>query len=691
MTARNGKASAERMAALREEIERHDRLYYEKAKPEISDREYDLLIDELEELEARYPELATGESPTRRVGSDRAEGFEQIDHPVPMLSIGNSYSPEEVVEFDERIRRQLKGEVGPETPIEYAVETKIDGVAITVMYEDGELSYAATRGNGRRGDVITANAKRIKAVPQRIGGKRAPSPRGRFEARGEVFLRIKDFEKLNAERRERGEELYANPRNLTAGTLKLLDSSLVARRPLDVFFYSTGVSEGRLPPTHMELVKMLGELGFPTNPHIWLFRNAKEILGKIEEWEGERKKLPYETDGLVIKVNDLALREKLGATSKSPRWVVAYKFSAEQAETVLEEIGLQVGRTGVVTPVAHLKPVFLAGSRISRATLHNADELERKDIRVGDRVIIEKGGDVIPKVVRPLVHLRTGKERKFVFPAVCPVCGDALKREEGEVAYRCVNISCPAQVKERIRHYAGRNAMDIEGLGEKLVDQLVDAGLVSDIADLYELTVERVAELPRMAEKSARNLIEQIEASKDRSLGALIFGLGIRFVGQTAGRTLARAFETLEELAAADRERLEAVEDVGEVMAGSVVEFFSDASNRKLIGRLREAGVNFRRHAEERPAEVSADSPFAGLTCVLTGKLEAMDREEGERKIEALGGKAAGSVSKQTDLVIAGPGAGSKLKKAKELGIEVIDEAEFLRRLKAAGAGVRLV
>jgi DNA ligase (NAD+) len=680
------KAARERVGFLRKEIERHNRLYYEEAMPEISDREYDLLIDELEALEGRYPELATGESPTRRVGADRAEGFEQIEHAVPMLSISNSYSPEEVVEFDARIRRQLKGEIGPETPIEYAVEVKIDGVAITVMYEDGELKYAATRGNGRRGDVITSNAKRIKAVPQTLGGRKHAAPKGRFEVRGEVFLRIEDFRKLNAEREKRGEELYANPRNLTAGTLKLLDSSIVAKRPLDVFFYSTGVTEAAVPATHMELLERLGALGLPTNPHVWRFERVEAILEKIEAWEGERRKLPYETDGLVIKVNDLALREKLGTTSKSPRWVLAYKFSAEQAETELEEIGLQVGRTGVVTPVAHLKPVFLAGSRISRATLHNADELERKDIRVGDRVVIEKGGDVIPKVVRPLAHLRTGKERKFNFPETCPVCGDALRREEGEVAYRCVNISCPAQVKERIRHYAGRNAMDIEGLGEKLVDQLVDAGMVKDIADLYELTAERVAELPRMAEKSARNLIEQIEASKDRSLGTLVFGLGIRFVGQTAGRTLARAFGSLEELAAADRETLEAVEEVGEVMAGSIVEFFSDASNRKLIERLRRAGVRFERREEEAPPQVAADSPFAGKTCVLTGKLEAMDREEGERKIEALGGKAAGSVSRKTDLVIAGPGAGSKLKKAQELGIEVIDEEEFLKRLKAAGA-----
>lgn len=676
----------ERVRELREEIARHDRLYYEEAKPVVSDREYDLLVQELEELEHRHPELAEATSPTQRVGSDRAEGFEQIEHPVPMLSIGNSYAPEEVLEFDQRIRRQLKGQIEADETIEYAVETKIDGVAVTVMYEDGKLLYAATRGNGWKGDLITANARRIKAIPQTLGGKGKHAPRGRFEVRGEVFMRVRDFEKLNEERKAQGEELYANPRNLTAGTLKLLDSGLVAKRPLDAFFYATGQSESPLPPTHMELIELLGELGLPTNPHVWLFKDAAAILKKIEEWEEERRKLPYETDGLVIKVNRLDLREKLGTTAKSPRWLLAYKFSAEQAETVLEEIGLQVGRTGTVTPVAHLTPVFLAGSKISRATLHNADELERKDIRVGDRVVIEKGGDVIPKVVRSLANLRTGKERKFKFPERCPVCNDRLYREEGEVAYRCVNISCPAQVKERIRHYATRNAMDIEGLGEKLVDQLVDEKLAEDIGDLYELTLEKLVELPRMAEKSATNLLEQIEASKDRELGALIFGLGIRHVGQTAARTLARHFETLDDIAAASVEELQGVEDIGEVVAASIAAFFHDSSNRKLIERLRKAGLRLKRRPEEAPPKVGGKSPFSGLTCVLTGKLESMERSEGEKKILALGGKVAKSVSRKTNLVIAGPGAGSKLDNAREFGVEVIDEEEFLKRLKSAGS-----
>lgn len=671
--------------SLRAEIEHHNRLYYQEAQPEISDREYDLLVQELEELEDRYPELRSEASPTRKVGEERAEGFEEIEHPVPMLSIGNSYSPDEVVEFDARLRRQLKGELAEDEALDYAVETKIDGVAITIMYEDGELQYAATRGNGRKGDVITANARKIRNVPVKLGGKGRKAPKGRIEIRGEVFLKTEDFEKLNREREARGEMTYANPRNLTAGTLKLLDPTLVAKRPLDVLFYSVGLCDEPLPATHMELIDHLRELGCPTNPHLWRFENVDGILEKIQEWEGKRHELPYETDGLVIKVNRLDLREKLGATSKSPRWLIAYKFSAEQAETVLEDIGLQVGRQGSVTPVAHLKPVFLAGTRISRASLYNADELERKDIRVGDRVVIEKGGDIIPKVVRPLANLRTGRERKFKFPEDCPVCGEPLRREEGEVAYRCINISCPAQVKERIRHYASRNAMDIEGLGEKLVNQLVDEGLIADIADLYDLNIEKLVELPRMAEKSAGNLVEEIEASKDRALSALIFGLGIRYVGNTAARKLAREFEDLEELARSDRERLEQIEDVGEVMAESIEEFFSEVRNRELVDRLRKYGVNMKRKAEEAPAKADESSPFNGLTCVLTGKLEAMERGEAEKKITALGGKPTKSVSKSTDLVVAGPGAGSKLDKARSLGVRVIDEEEFLALLEDAG------
>jgi DNA ligase (NAD+) len=547
------------------------------------------------------------------------------------------------------------------------------------------MKDAATRGDGRRGDDVTANIKTIKAIPHKIGGKKRPAPAGRLEVRGEVFMKRADFEKLNQQREKEGQPLFANPRNTTSGTLKQLDSSIVASRPLHAYLYSIGASEAPLPPTHLESLEYLQSLGLPTNPQRWHCKSVDEIIQFLETWETERRKLPYDTDGIVIKVNRLDLQQRLGATAKHPRWLLAYKFSAEQAETTLESIELQVGRTGAVTPVAHLKPVFLAGSKISRATLHNADEIRRKDVRVGDRVVIEKGGDVIPKVVRALIHLRTGSEKVFKFPAHCPVCGGDLARPEGEAAHRCVNLSCPAQVKERIRHYARRDAMDIEGLGDKLVDQLVDKGLVADVADLYDLTEGKLSDLERMAEKSARNLLAQIEASKQRSLAALIFGLGIRYVGAQAARLLATRYETLADIARADREELAAVEGIGNVIAESLVDFFANPPHRDLIARLERAGVNTQRLAEEAPSAPPASSPLAGKTCVLTGELESMKRSEAEKLILRLGGKATGSVSPKTDLVIAGPGAGSKLKKAQALGVEIIDEPEFLSRLRAAG------
>jgi DNA ligase (NAD+) len=712
-----------RIEELRRAIQEHRELYYNEGRPRIEDTEYDLLEKELEALETAWPEEAEGETPTARVGSDRAEGFETIEHPAPMLSIGNTYSAEELREFDERVRRF--GGLDADAPLEYVVELKIDGVAIALMYRDGRLEYAATRGDGVRGDVVTENVRTIESIPDAIGGP-AP-PEGRFEARGEVYLTRKDFEAINrrqeadferrlkattdAKRRDelekRGPDIYANPRNLTAGTLKQLDSAVVAERPLSVCFYAVGAVDGVLPATHWEFLKELERLGLPTNPQRWLCKNVDDILKIIEEWETSRRELPYDTDGLVIKVNDLALRKRLGATAKSPRWLVAYKFSAEQAQTTLESIELQVGRTGAVTPVANLKPVLLAGTTVKRATLHNADEIERKDIRVGDQVVIEKGGDIIPKVLRVVDSVRTGKERRFVFPEQCPVCGGKLHRSEEEVAHRCVNAACPAQVKGRILHYAGRKAMDIDGLGDKIVDELVEGGHVKNIADLYELTLDRMAAIlenqrakargkedadeesgkgkksKETPTKAAENLITGIDAARGRPLARLIFGLGIRFVGETAGRLLARHYASLNAVADASEEELIAIDGIGEVVARSIREFFEERNNLDLIGRLRRNGVNLERLPEEAPPAAAAveGSPFAGKVCVLTGTLESMTREEGEAKIEALGGKATGSVSKKTDLVIAGPGAGSKLKKARDLEIEVIDEAEFVRRI----------
>ncbi|HOR28920.1 MAG TPA: NAD-dependent DNA ligase LigA [Candidatus Sumerlaeota bacterium] len=679
--------AAIRIESLREQIRHHDELYYRHAAPEITDREYDALVDELRELEKRFPQFSSEASPTETVGSDRAEGFETVVHPVPMLSISNTYTPGEVREFDERIRRLLGR--GEKEAIPYVVELKIDGVAVTIMYQDGRLEYAATRGDGVRGDLITANIRTIHKIPARLPEGAGLAPRGRFEVRGEVFMRHGEFQKLNQQRIELGLEPFANPRNTTAGTLKLLDARLVAERPLDIFLYAVGAHDAPLPARHWEVLELLDRLGLPTNPERRRCENLDEVLAAIESWETARKELDYDTDGLVIKVDELALREELGARSKSPRWMIAYKFSAEQAQTRLHGIELQVGRTGAVTPVAHLEPVFVAGSTISRATLHNADEIERKDIRVGDTVIIEKGGDVIPKVVRVIESLRTGQEAPFVYPTECPVCGGGLHRPEGEAVHRCINASCPAQVKGRILHYASRNAMDIDGLGDKIVDQLVDGGHVEDIAGLYELTREQLAGLERMAEKSADNLLRGIDESRRRPLANLIYALGIRFVGSAGARLLVRRYASIDALIAAGEEELTAIDGVGEVVARSVREFIAEEKNRRLIERLRMHGVNLERLPEEAPpsAEALAGSPFAGKTCVLTGKLETMSREEGEERIAALGGKAAGSVSKKTDLVIAGPGAGSKLEKARQLGIEIIDEAEFIRRLEAAAGG----
>ncbi len=676
-------AARERIDELRRLVEYHDDLYYKRAAPEISDREYDLLAAELAELERRFPQFVSPASPTQKVGADRAEGFATIVHPIPMLSISNTYSIDEVREFDDRVHRRL--EMPAAEPVAYVVELKIDGVAVTLMYENGRLRYAATRGDGVRGDEITANARTIGRLPKTLEKLDNFSPDGRFEVRGEVFFRCREFEQLNEKRVAAGLDPFANPRNSTAGTLKLLDPKLVAQRPLDVYLYSTGVADATLPPTHWELLRLLDGLGLPTNPDRRHCASLDRVFEAIEHWETARRELDYETDGLVIKVDDLSLHGRLGVRTKSPRWLIAFKFSAEQAQTKLENIELQVGRTGAVTPVAHLQPVLLAGTTIRHASLHNADEIERKDIRVGDQVIIEKGGDIIPKVVRVLNSLRAGDEKGFVYPETCPVCGSRLQRAEGEAVHRCVNHACPAQVKERLRYYAARQAMDIDGLGDKLVDQLVEVGVVKDIADLYLLTPEQVAGLERMAAKSAENLIGAIEVSKARPLANLIIGLGVRFVGVSGARLLASRYQSIDALSRAEEEELLGIEGVGEIMARNITEFFREPHNLELINRLREASVNLERRADEVASEAApVESPFTGKSCVLTGKIETMTREEGAARIVALGGKISGSVSSKTDLVIAGPGAGSKLKKAQQLGIEVIDEDEFRRRLAAA-------
>ncbi len=672
------KEAIKRINSLREQIEHHNYLYYILNAPVISDREYDLLLRELEELEHRYPHLATPSSPTRRIGEKLTEGFKTVVHDIPMLSIANTYLADELREFDERIKRFLKLPASDE--LEYVVELKIDGVSIAVIYEDSQLARAATRGDGIRGDDVTVNVRTIRNIPLRL--RKTPRRGKILEIRGEVYLPWGALEKLNEEREQKGEPLFANPRNAAAGSLKLLDPSLTAARPLSTFIYAVGSTDFPLPDTHWELLSFLQDLGFCVNPNRWLCKNIEEVIRKSEEWEPQRKSLAYETDGLVIKLNNRALYDKLGTTAKSPRWLVAYKFSAEQAETQLLDIKLQVGRTGTITPVAELKPVFLAGSMISRATLHNVDEIKRKDIRIWDRVIIEKGGEVIPKVVAVLTSLRTGKEEEFVFPDKCPICGSPLLRTEGEVAIRCQNAGCPGQIKEQLRHFASRNAMDIEGLGDSLVNQMVDKGLVRDYADLYTLTIDKVKALDRMAEKSASNLIEGIEKSKTRPLSSFIFALGIRYVGLQSAKILARRFPDFEALKIASLEDLQGIEGIGDVMGESLYSFFQNKDNLILIDKLFSSGVS-PVSEKTKPGGEAQESPsfFSGKTFVLTGILSSMERDKAREEIERRGGKTSDSVSKKTAYVIAGDNPGSKLSKAQTLGIPILDEKSFLEKL----------
>lgn len=672
----------DRMRALARELERHNALYYDKAAPEIDDRQYDLLVTELADLEKQHPQLVAADSPTRHVGGRTTEGFPTVRHATAMLSISNTYSLDDLREFDARVRRML----GTSDPVPYLVELKIDGVSATLFYRDGKLRYGATRGNGTEGDIITENLLTLDDVPEILPNWQAPAGAA-LEVRGEVYMDLPGFKKMNIERQNSDLEPFANPRNATAGSLKLLDSRATARRPLHLFAYAVGLAENYdLPETHGGFLKHLEGLGFPVNPLHWRCAGVEDVFAIIEEWEEKRKELPYETDGLVIKVDDRGLYERLGSTSKSPRWLCAYKFSAEKAQTRILSIETQVGRTGAITPVANLEPVFLAGSTVSRATLHNRDEIARKDIRVGDQVLVEKAGDIIPKVIRVLEHARTGEEVPYVFPEVCPACGSHLVIAEEEVAVRCENIACSAQIKERIRHFAARNAMDIEGLGTKLVELLVDAGLVHNFSDIYKLQVEQVAALERMAQKSAQNLIDGIEASKQRPFASFLFALGIRHIGDTTSALLARDFGTLEALMQASAEQLEAVEGVGGILAESTVAFFDQEENRAELKRLEESGLSVALSetelAESRArAEAAESSPVAGKTFVLTGTFPTMKRSDAKKRIVAQGGKVSGSVSKNTAYVVAGESAGSKLEKAEALGVAVLDEAALLELL----------
>ncbi len=661
----------ERLDQLRQEIERHNQLYYQAAQPEIPDHVYDGLMQELIALETAHPEWGTADSPSRKLGEQPLAGFETVTHAVPMMSLANTYNKDELVAFDARVRKGI-----PDTPFRYVLEPKIDGVAVTVRYEQGTLVLAATRGDGRQGDDITRNLRTLDSLPKQLTG--APAPKV-LEVRGEVFMPKAGFVTLNQRREELGLSVFANPRNAAAGSLKQLDARVVAERPLEVLFYAAGALDGVLFETHEQMLEAFKSWGLPTHSHYWVGETIDEVLLALDELEQQRHEFPYELDGGVIKVNERAVYETLGYTAKSPRWAVAYKYAPERAETRLRSITIQVGRTGILTPVAELEPVTVAGSTISRATLHNEDEIRRKDIRVGDRVWVEKAGEVIPAVVGVNKEARTGDEQPFAMPDQCPECGHAVTRREGEVALRCENLHCPAQLKQWLRHFASRGAMDIEGLGDVLVDQLVARELVRQPADVYRLTLDDLAGLDRMGGKSAQNVLNSIAASKSRDLWRIIFALGIRHVGARSAQALEARFASIDELVTADQETLEAIDDIGPVVAGSILAFFADARNRSVVDALRAAGVNLMRGADAAPAE----GPLSGQTLVLTGALQHMTRDEATARIRALGGQVTSSVSKKTDYVVAGEKAGSKYDKAVKLGVPIIDEAALEELLRA--------
>ena len=654
-----------RASWLCEEIEKHNRLYYQEAKPEISDKEYDKLLKELVDLEKTYPELANANSPTQRVGGAPIDGFVTLKHRLPMLSIDNTYSPTELKEFDKKVCKSL----GNDKPT-YMVELKIDGVAISLIYENGILTAGVTRGDGEKGDDVTQNLKTVGGVPLKLNTKKPPAL---LEVRGEVYMARANFARLNEQRVKEGLDKFANPRNSTAGSLKLLDPKLCAARKLSLFAYAIGAMEGIQVKSQTETLKLLHDFGFPVNSNATQLDSIEEVVAHCESWNDKRHDLPYDTDGMVIKVNDLAQREKLGITTKSPRWVVAYKFAAEQALTRLLNIELQVGRQGTLTPVAHLDPVQLAGTTVARASLHNDDNLKTKDIRVGDMVVVEKAGEIIPYIVRSEPSLRTGKEKSFVFPKVCPVCGADVVKDAKGAFYRCTGTDCVAQLKRRVRSYAARNAMDIENLGEEIIEQLVDTGLVKTLADIYKLGLNQLANLERMGEQSSRNLLDGIAASKSRGLARLLTGLGLRHVGENVADVLARKFISMKAFAQANEEELAAIEGIGPERAASIRGWFANTTNQELIESLEKAGIKM----DESVSTVAASSALAGKSIVVTGTLVKYGREEIERRLRDLGAKASGSVSKKTDYLLAGEKAGSKLEKARELGVRIITEEEF--------------
>lgn len=657
----------DRIDELRKQINYHNRKYYVDAAPETSDREFDALLKELQKLETENPEFITPDSPTQHVGGEPIEGFKTVRHREPMLSIDNTYNEGELREFDKRVRKLVGGEA-----VTYVVELKIDGVAISLTYENGKFAVGATRGDGEQGDDVTHNLKTIRSLPHSL-----PEKVPLFEARGEVYMHREDLAKLNRDRIAKDLEPFANPRNSTAGSLKLLDPRQCAERKLRLFVYGLGVCEGVEVGTHLESLKLLKKFGFPVNPHIHAFDDIADVLKYCESWANKRNELPYDTDGLVIKVDDFAQRRRLGTTSKSPRWVVAFKFPAEQALTKLVSIDLQIGKQGTLTPVANLEPVKLAGTTVKRASLHNAEFIKSKDIRIGDMVVVEKAGEIIPYVVRSEPGARTGHEKHFHFPKTCPSCGSPVELDKNGTFYRCTGGSkCVSQLKEILRGYARRSAMDIEGLGEKIIDQLVDSGLVRGIPDIYRLTLDQLTALERMGKKSAQNLLDGIAVSKERGLARVLTGLAIPHVGDSNADMLANEFHNIDALANASIERLDEIDGIGASMAEAIHEYFHSDDGKKTVAELKHLGLKLTQEARPKRAS-SGGTDLTGKTIVVTGTLQHYQREEIEALIRELGGKPAGSVSKNTAFVVAGEKAGSKLDKARELGVKVLTEDEF--------------
>ncbi|MDN0193066.1 MULTISPECIES: NAD-dependent DNA ligase LigA [unclassified Bacillus (in: firmicutes)] len=660
----------QRADELRRTINKYSYEYYTLDEPSVPDAEYDRLMQELIAIEEEHPDLRTPDSPTQRVGGAVLEAFQKVTHGTPMLSLGNAFNADDLRDFDRRVRQAVGDDVA------YNVELKIDGLAVSLRYEDGYFVRGATRGDGTTGEDITENLKTIRNIPLKMNRELS------IEVRGEAYMPKRSFEALNEERNKNEEEPFANPRNAAAGSLRQLDPKIAAKRNLDIFVYSIAELDEMGVETQSQGLDFLDELGFKTNQERKKCGDIEEVITLIDELQAKRADLPYEIDGIVIKVDSLDQQEELGFTAKSPRWAIAYKFPAEEVVTKLLDIELNVGRTGVITPTAILEPVKVAGTTVSRASLHNEDLIKEKDIRILDKVVIKKAGDIIPEVVNVLVEQRTGEEKEFSMPTECPECGSELVRIEGEVALRCINPECPAQIREGLIHFVSRNAMNIDGLGERVITQLFEENLVRNVADLYKLTKEQVIQLERMGEKSTENLISSIQKSKENSLERLLFGLGIRFIGSKAAKTLAMQFESLENLKKASKDELLAVDEIGEKMADAVITYFHKEEMLELLNELQELGVNTLYKGPKKVKAEDSDSYFAGKTIVLTGKLEELSRNEAKAQIEALGGKMTGSVSKNTDLVIAGEAAGSKLTKAQELNIEVWNEEQLMEELK---------